>query len=588
MERSNIIDNETIKLAAEGDKAAFDAIYRTYRDKIYYFLVKLGAKPQDAEDLVSETFLEAMKHIQDLKNESGMSAWLHTIAKNKFYAMGRKESRHQRVELLGDDEEDNANDGLELAMQHSAEINDDMIMLPEDYAESEETKDILAEMINSLNESQREAVYLFYHRDKTLEQISQLTGASVNTVKSRIHQAKNHLRKMIGELQSKGVVLCAAPVSAMFRAVDDRIKVRTDHIAPRVFSTFSSKAIAAACALVVGGTGLAIMHGMKKGQPVIDRDSMDNRPEYSRTETDSSRTDEKSVTKKDVPEKVISDSSEDETADEVTLTENVRDDTSQNTAYLPQQTVPANTAVRGQGGNNNNTGNAAVTAVAQQPDILSFGSGNEAFSAKAGDVVMYDIAYNNRADTNSIQFGFDIPEGYEYVGFVPNRQTLRLNVGFDDFGCTFNTEENKEIFDKKNDVTFVGYDSTVTNYSTVDTEGLVIGSVLLRVKDGANENNTKITMDELICNVTKDGDILTDDKLDVKLKPVSVAGESDLKAAKDEETYTLLRDQMMQEEIMAAYGDMDTFMDTSEEGSLDMYDESEYDELPTDLEYLLY
>ena len=169
MERSNIINSETVKLAANGDSAAFDAIYRVYKEKIYYYLIKLGAKPQDAEDLVSETFLEAMKHISELKNENGLSAWLHTIAKNKFFAQGRKESRHQRVELLADDE-DNASDGLELAMQHRTELDDDQIMLPEDYAESEETKEILAQMINSLNDDQREAIYLFYHRDKTIEQ----------------------------------------------------------------------------------------------------------------------------------------------------------------------------------------------------------------------------------------------------------------------------------------------------------------------------------------------------------------------------------------------------------------------------------
>ena len=540
MERSNTVDNEVIKLAANGDAAAFDTIYRAYRDKIYYFVVKLGAKPQDAEDIVSETFLEAMKHMQELKNESGLSSWLHTIAKNKFFALGRKESRHQRVDLLADDEEGNVNEGLELAMQHSAELNDDTIMLPEDYAESEETKDILAGMINSLNENQREAIYLFYHRDKSLEQISQLTGASVNTVKSRIHQAKNHLRKMIKELQDKGVVLCAAPVSSLFKACEGKVTVKTGGFIPKALGSLSTKIVAAACAVAIGGTGIALACGLKGDNTMVDRESMNIRPDLPDSmvnnyiKDDDGRTEVIDILDDDsLPEQTVAERkdealvfADDENADEVL---NV------NSADYRGNTSGTGTARSSESTYYEPAGGEEGEAFEEAPGLLTFTSSKgSTFTAQAGDVIKYDLYFSSEETVVGLDLGFDIPEGYELVGFVPADDTLQDRLGFVDYSFRhYNTVEEKEKFNFDSDYRFVAYPNfdTVHDFSSIDRS--VVGSLLVRLKDNASADNTAIALENIVVS-SKDNDVIDDtENYILEILPENKAATADIKAAEN-------------------------------------------------------
>ena len=539
MERSNIINSETVKLAANGDSTAFDAIYRVYKEKIYYYLIKLGAKPQDAEDLVSETFLEAMKHISELKNEKGLSAWLHTIAKNKFFAQGRKESRHQRVELLADDE-DNASDGLELAMQHRTELEDDQIMLPEDYAESEETKEILAQMINSLNDDQREAIYLFYHRDKTLEQISNLTGASVNTVKSRIHQAKNHLHKKIDALQAKGFVLFCAPVSAMFMAVDGRVKIKSGYAVPRVFSSFSSKVVAAACAAVVGGTGIMMMNGMKRSKVVVDHESMNVRPDSSFAENDSSRGENKSV--------ADSAESEDESRLDTVTESSVPDDTAMIQAvqndnmgdvYVPEtQTAPQQPQAP-QPGPAQTTDNDIISTL----PLITMGTTENAFTAQSGDVIKYDLTYKGNSELTALQLNFDIPEGIEYVGVQFDESTMTKTFGFDNFAANHVTDPVMKELARWNDYTFVGYDTFQVNKRVSADNGIKIGSLFMRLKENATKDNIDLfNYNKLaINNINDEVESLKDSEFDLELTPVGKADQKELSKAMESVDYEFNR-----------------------------------------------
>ena len=135
---------EIVEKAKSGDKSAFDLLYREYSEKLLKYVVKLGVDSYDAEDIVSESFIEAIEHIGDLKSNAFFSTWLHTIAKNKVYTMKKKEQKHARVDFSSD-EGDEQNDALDIAVSEAAEYNGDTVMLPEDYAENEEVKQILAD-----------------------------------------------------------------------------------------------------------------------------------------------------------------------------------------------------------------------------------------------------------------------------------------------------------------------------------------------------------------------------------------------------------------------------------------------------------
>ena len=207
---------EIVEKARSGDRSAFDDLYRDYSEPLLKFVVKMGVPLQDAEDIVSDTFMEAIEHIGELRKTSAFSTWLHEIAKRKVYAMNNEHKNHSEVSLSAYMDADSQNDELDILAMRAAQYNcDDTIMLPADYAENEEIKQIIAETVNALNDNQREAVYLFYHDGRSIKEIAELTGVSGNTVKTRLELARKYIKRKLRSLQKNGVTLCAVPITAI-------------------------------------------------------------------------------------------------------------------------------------------------------------------------------------------------------------------------------------------------------------------------------------------------------------------------------------------------------------------------------------
>lgn len=253
---------EIVEKAKSGDKSAFDLLYREYSEKLLKYVVKLGVNSYDAEDIVSESFMEAIEHIGDLKSNAFFSTWLHTIAKNKVYTMKKKEQKHTRVDFSSD-EGDEQNDALDIAVSEAAEYNGDTIMLPEDYAENEEIKQILADTINSLNPDQRDAVYLFYYKNNSIGEIAEQAGVSENTIKSRLSLARKYMERKLKKLQKNGVTLCAVPIPVILNIVVSESKLKA--AAPVVTTAAGGATSGAAVSAVSGKIGALIAAGIMIG-----------------------------------------------------------------------------------------------------------------------------------------------------------------------------------------------------------------------------------------------------------------------------------------------------------------------------------
>ncbi|WP_028521256.1 RNA polymerase sigma factor [Ruminococcus flavefaciens] len=193
-----------------GDKSAADEIYRQYSEPLTKFVIKQGLSEFDAQDVVSDTFVEVIKHIDQLKDPSAFSSWIHTIAKRKAWEAKKKLSRRQDL-TAGSDETDDITDQEQAIELTYARDSTDTVMLPQDYAENEKLKQIIAEQINSLSADHKEALVLFYYKDKSIAEIAELTGTNVNNVKQRLYAARKKLKAGLEKLQKSGVVLCAVP-----------------------------------------------------------------------------------------------------------------------------------------------------------------------------------------------------------------------------------------------------------------------------------------------------------------------------------------------------------------------------------------
>ena len=75
------------------ENEAFEAVYRENAEKIFCFLVRRGCPPQEAEDLVQDTFVKALLHIDRFRGECALSVWLCRIAWNTWMTQRRRQGR---------------------------------------------------------------------------------------------------------------------------------------------------------------------------------------------------------------------------------------------------------------------------------------------------------------------------------------------------------------------------------------------------------------------------------------------------------------------------------------------------------------
>ena len=202
---------ELVIKAITGDHDAFSELYSEYRDELIRFIIKQGAATrEDAEDVVSEAFTEAFEHIGELREPEHFGTWLHSIARYCYLGTVKKERKLLRVIDEVDSEQSDDSD----------DIADDTVILPDDYAENEQIKQMLSETILSMKKEFQDVIFLYYYEDMSIKEIAERQSLSEGTVKSQLHYAKKTLRKKLEPIARKGGLFAAVPFGAMFNAID--------------------------------------------------------------------------------------------------------------------------------------------------------------------------------------------------------------------------------------------------------------------------------------------------------------------------------------------------------------------------------
>lgn len=169
-----------VAAARAGDSDAWAALFRRYQLPLYVYVVELVHNEQTALDVVQETFINATRYIRSLRDDAKFGSWLFSIAHQKCQQHWRKP---RREEVPADDEHE-----TDLGVDDTA---------PFDLLIRREQEEEFMSVLNQLSEAHRSVVLLHFLEEFSLEQIADITGVSVGTVKSRLHYAKKELRKLL-------------------------------------------------------------------------------------------------------------------------------------------------------------------------------------------------------------------------------------------------------------------------------------------------------------------------------------------------------------------------------------------------------
>ncbi|HEX8522741.1 MAG TPA: sigma-70 family RNA polymerase sigma factor [Tepidisphaeraceae bacterium] len=181
MKEKDLIRCELLVLAykrGRRDEAARELLDLFQRPALYY-IRRLVRSEADAWDALQETFMSILKSIPTLRDARALPAFVYRTARNAALTQNRR--RHE-------------DEPLTQAVQETVAAGEE-----QDF--SHEDAERLHRAMETLPLAQREVLTLFFLKDLSLEQIAEVTGAAVGTVKSRMFYAKRALRERLGEVR---------------------------------------------------------------------------------------------------------------------------------------------------------------------------------------------------------------------------------------------------------------------------------------------------------------------------------------------------------------------------------------------------
>ncbi|MGA1510813.1 MAG: sigma-70 family RNA polymerase sigma factor [Gammaproteobacteria bacterium] len=189
MEQFKDMDAQLIDEVGKGNQAAFDILFSKYNNKLYASLLAFTKSQDLAEDLTQKTFIRVWKKIETFRGDSSLFTWIYRIAinlaKNEFSS---KQAKNQGIT-------DNIDDTYDLESSVSS---------PESHAIEAESMQAVMDFIASLPTDLREAISLREFDGKSYEEIAQITGSPIGTVRSRIFRAREEILNFMKEEEIYG------------------------------------------------------------------------------------------------------------------------------------------------------------------------------------------------------------------------------------------------------------------------------------------------------------------------------------------------------------------------------------------------
>jgi len=171
-----------------GDRAEFARLVDAYSSPIYRLGLRMLGTPQDAEDVLQNTFLSALTHLPKFEGRSSLSTWLYRIAANEALMLIRK----KKPEINLDDSQTGEKDEGLLPTQFV-----DWSALPEDELLSDEGKKALDSAIETLPESMRLVFLLRDVEGLSIKETADALNLTETNVKTRLLRARMLLREQL-------------------------------------------------------------------------------------------------------------------------------------------------------------------------------------------------------------------------------------------------------------------------------------------------------------------------------------------------------------------------------------------------------
>jgi RNA polymerase sigma-70 factor (ECF subfamily) len=191
-----VITDRNVQLAASGDMAAFEEVYRTYHRRVYAQCLRMTRSVAEAEDLTQEVFIQLYRKLETFRGDSLFTTWLHRLTTNAVLMHFRKVAA--RPEQTTEDAE-TLNSFVDRTPNQNSSLVDRIA---------------LDEAIRQLSPGYRAVFILHDMEGYEHHQISKMLGCAVGTSKSQLHKARMKLRRLLRPRRRAAFPRATEPIAA--------------------------------------------------------------------------------------------------------------------------------------------------------------------------------------------------------------------------------------------------------------------------------------------------------------------------------------------------------------------------------------
>jgi RNA polymerase sigma-70 factor (ECF subfamily) len=182
-------DSFSLEALRKGDKSEFSRVVEAFSPRLYRLALKMLSNPQDAEDVLQETFLKAFRAIDRFDGRSSLSTWMYRIATNEaLMKLRKKNPEFISIEEPYTEAEDPAQEPLQIV---------DWCCIPESELMNDEAMAELDQAVENLPASLRLAFLLRDIEHLSTKEAAEVLEVSETALKTRLSRARLRLRQSL-------------------------------------------------------------------------------------------------------------------------------------------------------------------------------------------------------------------------------------------------------------------------------------------------------------------------------------------------------------------------------------------------------
>ncbi|MFK7817953.1 MAG: sigma-70 family RNA polymerase sigma factor [Planctomycetaceae bacterium] len=179
-------DQELIHATLSGQTDAYGELVLRYQDRLFNGLLRIVKTREDARDAAQDAFLQAYQKLEGFRGDSQFYSWLFRIAMNAGLSKLRRKSSKD-VSLTAQQEQGH-------------DVTDDAMPDPSHRMNQSEQQNVVLDALNSMADDYRVVLTLKELEGLKYEEIAEIVGCPIGTVRSRIHRARVELKEKLRDI----------------------------------------------------------------------------------------------------------------------------------------------------------------------------------------------------------------------------------------------------------------------------------------------------------------------------------------------------------------------------------------------------